>query len=134
MAIHWPLITEPKSSFAFSKARWIAASLAPLLPRNDKHDAPYHSLVFARAKPVAIDWPSLPGQRNPPAFPPRRDGLPRRPFCPTRNDKMRTPTLHSLHRKNTTLAVRAYLLTDGQHSSILQKCIRAYRSGRSAVW
>ena len=45
------------------------------------------------------------------------------------NDNVQFFTLY-----HKTFVARAYLLTDGQHSSIVSDCIRAYRSGRSAVW
>ena len=84
-------------SFAFSEARWIATSLAPLSPRNDKHLRTNTTLVIASPlRAWRSTGPHYPNRQTRSRLP-RHDGLPRRPYCPPRNDK------HL--RTNTTLVI-----------------------------
>ena len=47
MAIHWSSVTEQTNPFATPETRWIAASLAPLPPRNDNIKiGRLHGLIF----------------------------------------------------------------------------------------
>ena len=68
VAIHCEPLSEQTNPSAFPETRWIAASLAPLFPRNDKRVLSltgtlycFHHFVIARAKP----WRSTMRQNQP---------------------------------------------------------------------
>ena len=76
--------------------QWIAASLAPLLPRNDMmcvvlgfYLVSLHSLVIARAEPVAIHCEPVRQQTNPFASPGTRWIAASLTLFSPRNDNMR---------------------------------------------
>ena len=74
------------------ETRWIAASHASLPPRNDNvygYLTPLClSLVIARAESPWRSTVNQQAKRQAVRVLSRHDGLPRRPFCPPRNDKV----------------------------------------------
>ena len=52
VAIHWTSVTEQTTRTRISETRWIAASLTPLPPRNDKVRC--HREGVARGGPLSL--------------------------------------------------------------------------------